>query len=61
MIHASYSAILFVQSKHNLAVKGVYPSLGDIRTAPISCPVAFEAPSNASFHRAPGSGPSSSP
>ncbi|PNX66550.1 hypothetical protein L195_g063104, partial [Trifolium pratense] len=61
MMQASYSAMLFVHSKHNLAARGLYPPLGDIKTAPTPCPMALEAPSKTSFQRAPGSGPSSSP
>src|ERR1051325_7667864 len=30
MMHASYSAMLLVQLKHNLAVKGVCPPVGDV-------------------------------
>src|SRR4051812_37999630 len=49
-MHASYSAILLVQSKHNLVVKGKCRLSRDVKTAPIPCPNAFEAPLNVSVH-----------
>ena len=43
--HASYSALLLVQSKHYLAVMDIYCLSVDISTAPILCPSALEDPS----------------
>ena len=45
IMHASYSAMLLVQLKHSRAVSGVWVPLGDMITAPIPLPKAFEAPS----------------
>ena len=45
MIHASYSAMLLVQLKHNQVVNGVWQPSGDMITAPMPLPNAFEAPS----------------
>src|ERR1051325_7675905 len=53
MMHASYSAMLLVQLKHNLAVKGVCPPVGDVMMVPIPLPSAFEAPSKTMVHRDP--------
>src|ERR1044072_5160022 len=61
MMHASYSAMLFVQLKHNLAVKGVCPPAGDVMMAPMPLPSEFEAPSKTMVHRDPCSDPSSGP
>src|ERR1051325_3168280 len=61
MTHASYSAMLLVQLKHNLAVKGVCPPVGDVMMAPMLLPSAFEAPSKTIVHRDPCSGPLSGP
>jgi len=47
---ASYSAILFVQSKHNLTVIGIYCFSGEISTAPIPCPNPLEDPSKNKVH-----------
>ena len=48
--HASYSAMLLVQSKHNLAVMGIYCLSGEISTAPIPCPNALEDLSKYRIH-----------
>ena len=48
--HASYSAILLVQSKHNLVVVGIYCLSGEISTTPIPCPSALEDPSKNRTH-----------
>src|ERR1051325_7764790 len=39
MMHASYSAMLLVQLKHNLAVKGVCPPVGDVMMRQCHCQV----------------------
>ena len=57
-MHASYSAMLFVQLKQSLAVKGVWHPSGDISTTPILLPSALDAPSKKRVHRDPCSGPS---
>src|ERR1043165_3003860 len=61
MMHASYLAMLLVQLKHNLAVKGVCPPVGDVMIAPMPLPSAFEAPSKTMVYRDPDLGPSSGP
>ena len=50
IMHSSYSVTLLVQSKSNLAVNRHYFPFGDIRTTPIPCPKALDAPSKYSFH-----------
>src|ERR1051325_2898692 len=61
MMHALYSAMLLVQLKHNLALKGVCLPVGDVMMASMPLPSAFEAQSKTMVHRDPGSGPSSGP
>ena len=61
MMHALYSAMLLVQSKHNLPVKGVWQPLGEIITTLILLPSALEAPSKTIIHRDPSPGPSYGP
>src|ERR1051325_1731494 len=61
MMHASYLAMLLVQSKHSLAVKGMCLPVGDVMMAPMPLPSSFEAPSKTMVHRDPCSGPSSGP
>src|ERR1043165_905205 len=61
MMHASYSAMLLVQLKHNLAVKGVCPPVCDVMMAPTPLQSAFKAPSKTIVHRDRCSDPSSGP
>ena len=61
IMHASYSAMLLVQSKHNMEVEGIWKPLGEIIITPIPLPSALEAPSETILHRDPGSGPSYGP
>lgn len=50
-----------MQSKHNLAVNGRGNPFVEVMMAPTPWLHALEVPSNASFHRDHGSGPSSGP
>ena len=52
-IQASYPAMLLVQLKQSLAVKGVWQPYGEIITMPIPFPSVLEAPSKYRVHRDP--------
>lgn len=58
-MHASYSTILLVHSKHTLGVKGRRKPVGEAMIALIPFPWALEPPSNTIVHHDPSLGPSS--